>query len=47
MTTEAIVVIAFLGLDFGAVLTGLFYLAQKRAERDPTDVRRRERRYRY
>jgi len=44
MSTDAIVVLAFLALDFGAVLLGLMYLAERRAELDPTDVRNRNRR---
>ena len=47
MSTDAIVVIAFLGLDFGAVLLGLTYLSARRAQIDRADVRRRDRRYRW
>ena len=47
MGTDVLVVLVFLGLDAGAVLLGLMYLAEKRAERDRTDVRRRDQRYRW
>ncbi len=46
MSTDAIVILAFLGLDFGAVLVGLFYLAEQRSRRDVTDLRRRNGRHR-
>ena len=47
MSTDAIAVLVFLVLDFGAVMLGLMHLAQRRVERDPTDVRRRNTRYRW
>lgn len=47
MATDAIVIVAFLAIDFGLVLAGLMYLAEQRAARDHTDVRRRDRRYRW
>lgn len=46
MSTDLIVILTFLAIDFGAVLCGLMYLAERRAEEDKTDVRRQQRRYR-
>jgi hypothetical protein len=47
MSTDTVVILTFLALDFGAVFCGLMYLSEKRAERDRNDVRRKERRYKY
>jgi hypothetical protein len=47
MSTDTLVILTFLALDFGAVFCGLMYLSEKRAERDRNDVRRKDRRYRY
>jgi hypothetical protein len=47
METGALVVLIFLALDFGFVLAGLMFLAERRAQQDRNDVRRREQRYRW
>jgi hypothetical protein len=47
MSTDVIVILTFLGLDLGAVFCGLMYLSERRAERDPNDVRRTQRRYKW
>ncbi|MGE0056897.1 MAG: hypothetical protein AB7P33_02425 [Dehalococcoidia bacterium] len=47
MSTDVIVILTFLALDFGAVFCGLMYLSERRAERDKTDVRRQQRRYKW
>jgi hypothetical protein len=47
MSTDVIVILTFLGLDFGAVFCALMYLAERRLERDRNDVRRGRQRYRW
>lgn len=40
---ETLLVVAFIGLDVGAVLCGLGWLSAKRAELDHTDLRHQDR----
>jgi hypothetical protein len=41
--TETLLVLAFVGLDAGAVMIALGWLSAKRQEMDPTDLRHRDR----
>jgi len=43
LTTDALVVLIFLGLDFGAVLTALFFLQEYRAREEQRRPWRRRR----
>ena len=43
MTTETLLIGAFIGLDAGAVLMALGWLSAKRQEMDTTDLRHRDR----
>ena len=43
MTTETLLIAAFIGLDAGAVLMALGWLSAKRQEMDQTDLRHRDR----
>ena len=40
---ETLLIVAFIGLDVGAVLVGLGWLSAKRQEMDPTDLRHQDR----
>ena len=41
MTTDVIVILAFVIIDFGLVMAGLLHLASRRARDDVTDARYR------
>jgi len=43
MTTETLLIAAFIGLDVGCVLAALGWLSAKRQEMDHTDLRHRDR----
>jgi hypothetical protein len=43
---ELIYVLLFFGADLALVVIGLLWLSDRRAEDDPTDLRRSRRRYR-
>jgi hypothetical protein len=43
MTTDALLIAAFIGLDVGAVLIALGWLSAKRQEMDHTDLRHQDR----
>lgn len=43
MTTDTLLIAAFIGLDAGAVLMALGWLSAKRQELDHTDLRHRDR----
>ena len=40
---ETLMIVAFIGLDVGAVLAALGWLSAKRQEMDPTDLRHQDR----
>jgi hypothetical protein len=41
--TETLLIVAFIGLDVGAVMVALGWLSAKRQEMDRTDLRHRDR----
>ena len=43
MTTETLLIVAFIGLDAGVVMMALGWLSSKRQEMDHTDLRHRDR----
>jgi hypothetical protein len=43
MTTETLLIVAFIALDAGAVMVALGWLSAKRQEMDHTDLRHQDR----